>query len=152
MFVNQPRLKGKARQPYKASGDHNLLIYFAKVSGYCLVARFLLLSMFLETLCLSKVLFCSILKNCAGLPQTCYMECSAAEILQALLDHSVQNHSFNTDFEKDSGFVNNCFSEMFHLPALPCAISLSLNKEEKTSQKIYLHDSVHSKFSLGFTK
>lgn len=41
---------------------------------------------------------------------------------------------------------------MFLLPTLPCAIPFSLNKEEKTPQGMHLHDSVQSKFSLGFTK
>lgn len=37
--------------------------------------------------------------------------------------------SFNRNFEKDSGFVSNCFREMFLLPTPP-----SLNKEEKTTR------------------
>lgn len=61
-------------------------------------------------------------------------------------------NSSNTDFEKSSGLVKNCFREMFLLPTLPRAVSLSLNKEKKAAQGPHLQESVHRRFSLCFTK
>lgn len=73
-----------------------------------------------------------------------------AELLRS--SEPCQTIVFRISFEKSSGFVKNCFREMFQLSTLLHAVCLSLNKEKKAAQGPQLQERVHRQFSLCFAK